>query len=74
MSMGLIVVLNVVLAARVFSILLSAAMLLPYRLRAEPCGGPPSCHEPSRRVPTQVRAESTDRRKRAGTEPAYSRS
>lgn len=70
MSMGLIVVLNVVLAAGLL-VLLSAAMLLPYRLRAEPRGPQAPRAEPASR---RRRAESTDRRKRAGTEPAYSRS
>jgi len=70
LSMALIVVLNVVLAAGLL-VLLSAAMRLPYRLRAEPRRPQaPRAEHASRRK----RTESTDRRKRAGTEPAYSRS
>ena len=70
MSMGLIVVLNVVLAAGLL-VLLAGAMRLPYRLRAEPYGPQPPRGEHASRP---RRAEGTSRRKRPGTEPAYSRS
>lgn len=70
LSIGLIVVLNVGLAAGML-VLLAGAMRLPYRLRAEPRGPQPPRGEHASR-PT--RAEPTNRRKRARTEPAYSRS
>jgi hypothetical protein len=71
LDMSLVVGLNVVLVVGLLG-LLTAAMLLPHRLRAEPRGPQaPRAHTASRRK----RAERADRRTgRTNTEPVYSRS